>query len=143
MIHVFGFAGAGRVLIAALAGVGVGAGLGEAAMAQEAASTPDPQVLLGTWDVALYFSASAPPSATVMEISAVNEDGTLAGTFYQSEFEQGRYRLTSDSVVFTVITSDSTGPYATSGRVQADGRIEGQTLSTGRDFLMAWTAQKR
>ena len=104
---------------------------------------PAAEDLLGTWDVALYFSAEAPPSGTVMEITAVNADGTLAGTFYQSAFESGRYTRRGEDWVISVLTADGSGPYATSGRLGPDGIIEGQTLSTGRDFLMAWTAQKR
>lgn len=101
-----------------------------------------PEHLIGSWDVALYFSPGAPPSSTVMEITAVNEDGTITGSFYQSAFEIGRYRLDDDVVIISVITSDSSGTYATSGRLYADDYFAGQTLSTGRDFLMAWTATR-
>jgi len=114
------------------------------------ASVPDqtqPQLtsseLIGTWDVSLYFSAEAPPSATVMEITDVGEDGALAGSFYQSAFESGRYTLSADTIIISVITSDGSGPYATSGRYTAEEGFKGQTLSTGRDFLMAWSAEKR
>jgi len=115
------------------------------ALATTLIAQPEPTAedLLGAWDVALYFSPDAPPSATVMEITAVNADGTLAGTFYQSGFESGRYTRRGEDWVITVITSDNSGPYATSGRLGPDGVFEGQTLSTGRDFLMAWTAEKR
>ena len=104
---------------------------------------PSPSELVGTWDVALYFSADAPPSATVMEITEASEAGALTGSFYNSNFETGRYRSQGDEIIISVITSDGSGPYATSGRLTAPGFIEGQTLSTGRDFLMAWTAEKR
>ncbi len=106
------------------------------------AAEPDPDVLIGSWDVALYFSADAPPSATVMEITAVNADGTLEGSFYQSAFETGRFRRDGESWIISVITSDTSGIYATSGRLGPDGMIEGQTLSVGRGFLMAWTAER-
>lgn len=101
------------------------------------------QDLLGTWDVALYFSPDSPPSATVMEIEAVNPDGTLGGTFYSSAFELGRFTKRGEAIVISVITSDGSGPYATSGRLVAPNQIEGQTLSSGRDFLMTWSATKR
>ena len=99
--------------------------------------------LIGTWDVALYFSVDSPPSATVMEIGSAGADGTLTGSFYASAFEVGRYTVREGAVVISVITSDGSGPYATSGRLVAPGQVEGQTLSTGRGFLMAWTATKR
>ncbi|MBR9826542.1 MAG: hypothetical protein GYB36_12185 [Alphaproteobacteria bacterium] len=108
-----------------------------------AGETLVPEELIGTWDVALHFSPDAPPSATVMEITAVNEDGTMTGSFYQSAFETARYRVEDDMLIISVITSDSTGPYATSGRLYLDGYFAGQTLSTGRDFLMAWTAERQ
>ncbi len=109
------------------------------------ASVPDltTQDLLGTWDVALYFSPDSPPSATLMEIDAVNEDGTLNGRFYGTDFEIGRYTPRDNAIIISAITSDGSGPYATSGRLVAPDRVEGQTLSTGRDFLMAWSATKR
>jgi len=108
---------------------------------------PDPQAmnatrLMGNWDVSLYFDPDSPPSTTTMEITQVNADGTLAGRFYQSPFEMGRYTQKDGEIILTVVTSDGSGPYATSGRLQSDGSIKGQTLSTGREFLMPWTAQK-
>lgn len=101
-----------------------------------------PGDLVGTWEVALYFSPDSPPSSTVMKIDAINPDGTLSGSFYQSPFETGRYTEREGVVVISVMTSDGSGPYATSGRLVTPDRIEGQTLSTGRGFLMTWTATK-
>lgn len=99
--------------------------------------------LLGEWTVALYFSAASPPSSTTMVITNVSEDGTLVGTFYQTPFETARYTVRDDIVAFVLITSDNSGLYSSSGRVTAEGQIDGQTLSTGRNFLMTWTATKR
>jgi len=112
------------------------------ALAAALALQTDPHPLLGSWDVALYYDPEAPPSATVMEITAVEADGALSGTFYQSEFESGRYVVKDGVVIISVITSDGSGPYATSGRLYPDGRFEGQTLSTGRNFLMPGTASR-
>lgn len=99
--------------------------------------------LLGTWDVSLFFSETAPPSSTVMEIRSVNNDGTIEGTFYNTEFESARYAEREGVVAFTIITSDGTGQYATSGRLSNNDFVEGQTFSTGRDFLMTWVADRR
>lgn len=99
--------------------------------------------LLGTWDVSLFFSATAPPSSTIMEIRSVNEDGTIEGTFYNTEFENARYTEREGVVAFTIITSDGTGQYATSGRLSNNDIVEGQTFSTGRDFIMTWVADRR
>jgi hypothetical protein len=96
--------------------------------------------LIGTWDVSLYFSPDQPPSSTTMVITGV-EDGVLTGTFYGSPFTTGRATVFDDEVIFTVATEDGSGPYLTSGELE-DEEIEGQTLSVGRDFLMAWEAER-
>ncbi|MEO0871068.1 MAG: hypothetical protein AAFY19_03780 [Pseudomonadota bacterium] len=102
-----------------------------------------PADLVGVWDVALYFSPSAPPSSTVMEIKAVNADGTIEGSFYSTEFEKARYTQRNGEIAFAMITRDGSGLYATSGRLQPDGSVKGQTFATGRDFVMIWTAERR
>ena len=114
-----------------------------APLATDTETFVSPDNLVGTWDVALYFSADSPPSSTVMEVEGINSDGTLSGSFYQSPFETGRYAVRDGEVVISVITSDGSGPYATSGRLVTPERVEGQTLSTGRGFLMTWSATKR
>ncbi|MBE1299315.1 MAG: hypothetical protein GJ680_05340 [Alteromonadaceae bacterium] len=98
--------------------------------------------LLGEWNVALYFSPSNPPLSTTMNISKINDDGTLEGTFYQTAFETARYTFIDDSLIFVIVTADNSGSYSTSGRLDLNGNIDGQTLSTGRNFLMAWKATK-
>lgn len=118
-----------------------------ATIAFSGAALSDPEQnaddLIGSWDVALYFSPEAPPSATVLEIATATPDGALTGSFYQTPFEIGRYTEQDGRLIIAVMTSDESGPYATSGRLTSPGTIEGQTLSTGRDFLMSWTATKR
>lgn len=102
----------------------------------------EPADLAGRWDVALYFSADAPPSATVMVIEP-GEDGALSGSFYGSAFEVGRAAERGGVVAFSARTSDGSGPYLHSGRLGDDGAIEGQTFAVGRDFLMLWRAERR
>jgi hypothetical protein len=98
--------------------------------------------LVGTWDVSLRFAPDAPPSKTDMQITAVN-DGQLEGSFYGTPFSLGRAVLYDGKWVVAAKTGDLTGPYWHSGRVQADGAIEGQTLSEGRAFLMTWRAVRK
>lgn len=95
--------------------------------------------LIGTWDVALFFSEDAPPSSTEMVVTAV-DDGVLTSTFYGSPFLQGRAIVFDDEVLFTVVTADGSGEYLTSGELDED-EIEGQVLSVGRGFLMAFEAE--
>jgi hypothetical protein len=100
-----------------------------------------PADLTGTWDVALYFSADAPPSGTVMVLEP-GEGGVLEGSFYGSPFTSARFAGRDGVIAFTAATEDGSGPYIHSGRLNEEGRIEGQTLSVGRDFLMLWTAER-
>lgn len=97
--------------------------------------------LTGVWDVSLFFSPTAAPSATTMKILSVNGDGTLTGTFYDTPFETARYTEREGQIAFSVITRDGSGLYATSGRLSQSGLIEGQTLATGREFIMMWAAK--
>ncbi|MEO0467047.1 MAG: hypothetical protein AAF216_10945 [Pseudomonadota bacterium] len=95
--------------------------------------------LIGAWDVSLYFSADAPPSSTQMTVTAV-DDSVLTGSFYGSPFLKGRAIIFDDEVLFTVVTTDGSGEYLISGELD-DDEIEGQVLSVGRDFLMAFEAE--
>ena len=96
--------------------------------------------LIGTWEVSLFFSEDAPPSSTEMVVTAV-DDGVLTGSFYGSSFLEGRAIVFDDEVLFTVVTADGSGEYLTSGELD-DDEIEGQVLSVGRDFLMAFEAER-
>jgi hypothetical protein len=100
-----------------------------------------PTDLNGIWDVEMFYSPTEPPSTTVMELTA-GESGALSGSFYQSEFEEAEYSLRGSALAFGAVTSDGSAPYSHSGRL-VDGKIEGQTLSHGRDFLMIWVATRR
>ena len=101
-----------------------------------------PAELVGTWDVALYYSETAEPSSTVMVIDA-EADGVLTGSFYGSAFGEARARVFQGEVIFTATTQDGSGAYLHSGRLASNGDMTGQTLSVGRDFLMGWTATRR
>ena len=79
-----------------------------------------------------------------MLVVAATTDGDLEGSFYGSAFSESGVTVFKDEVLFTAVTADGTGPYLHSGRLSGDAEmIEGQTLSTGRDFLMAWTAVRQ
>lgn len=129
----------------AMLGLAIAALLGlihaPSAIADDTLAT-DTTALIGTWDVALYFSPTEPPSATVMTVSAI-EDGILSGTFYSTAFDTGRVTQHGDEIIFVVTTQDGTGLYTTSGRLGPDDTIQGQTFAIGRDFLMAWSATRR
>lgn len=105
-------------------------------------SAPSAATLIGTWDVSLRFAPDAPPSKTEMQITLVKE-GQLEGSFYGTPFSIGRAVLHDGMWVIAAKTGDLSGAYWHSGRLQADGAIEGQTLSEGRTFLMTWRAVRR
>lgn len=98
--------------------------------------------LVGVWDVELYFDPDQPPSVTVMEVTAIDE-GAVSGAFYGSEFSTAQAVMHNGFIIFSAITSDGTGPYAHGMRMHSPNHIYGQTLSTGRDFVMPWEATKR
>jgi hypothetical protein len=102
---------------------------------------PAPGQLSGTWDVSLQYSATEPQSSTVMVLN-VSAAGTLTGTFYDSPFEDAEFSLRGKTLAFGAVTSDGKAAYNHSGRLVGD-RIEGQTHSLGRDFLMIWTATRQ
>lgn len=112
-----------------------------APVAEPAAAALQPSDLNGTWDVTMFWSPTEPPSSTVMVLN-VAEDGKLTGSFYESEFLEAEYSLRGDTLAFGSVTTDGTAPYSHSGRL-VNGKIEGQTLSQGRDFLMIWVATRR
>lgn len=110
-------------------------------MAVEAGTGLQPSDLNGTWDVTMFWSETEPPSSTVMILN-VDAEGQLEGSFYESEFLEAQYSLRGETLAFASVTTDGTAPYSHSGRL-TEGRIEGQTLSQGRDFLMIWIATRR
>lgn len=105
-------------------------------------SLPAPSALVGTWDVTLRHDPNAAPSKTEMRITSTL-DGKLEGTFYGSPFAVGRLAAKDATWVLAARTSDPSGPYWHSARLEADGSLEGQTLSEGRGFLMTWRAVRK
>jgi hypothetical protein len=112
-----------------------------APVSEPAATVLQPSDLNGIWDVTLFWSPTEPPSSTVMVLN-VAEGGELTGSFYGSDFLEAEYSLRGDTLAFGSVTTDGEAPYSHSGRL-VDGKIEGQTLSQGRDFLMIWVAARR
>ncbi len=105
----------------------------------------EPGSLVGQWDVTMYYSETDPPSSTELVITEA-ADGKLAGSFYQSDFMVANYSVRNGVLAFGATTTDGQAPYAHSGRLKREGGedvIEGQTLSSGRNFLMMWTARRK
>lgn len=104
------------------------------------AAAPSVEALIGTWRVLLFYSADEAPSQTTLVVTGI-VDGVPKGTFYDTPFSAARVIVHEGEVRFSAVTEDNSGPYLHSGALE-DGAIEGQTHAVGRDFLMAWEAEK-
>lgn len=105
-----------------------------------AAVAPAASSLVGTWKVDLRPTPDAPAYFQEFVVTAV--DGkTFTGTFYGAPISQGRINTDWGTVRIAFVTADGSGPYNHSA-VLKDGRLEGLTNSTGRDFLAYWSAEK-
>jgi hypothetical protein len=96
--------------------------------------------LSGDWTVDLRPTRDSPAYLKPMRIE-VASDNAVTGTFYESAIESGRADASKGRACFAFTTSDGSGPYQTSGCVVGD-KIEGQTWSSGRGFLLVWTASR-
>ncbi|PZR89014.1 hypothetical protein [Novosphingobium sp. UBA1939] len=100
----------------------------------------DKSTLAGNWTADLRPEPQAPAYPKAMTL-AVAADGTLTGRFYEHQIERGRVGATNGRPCFAFRTQDGTGPYHSSGCLIGD-RIEGQTWSEGRNFILMWTATR-
>ena len=108
--------------------------------ASAAAIAPDGAGLEGAWTVDLRPKPDAPAYLKPM-LLRVSPEGVLSGEFYEHPIEDGRAGATNGRPCFAFRTSDLSGPYQTSGCL-VGARIEGQTWSQGRRFVLTWTAQR-
>jgi hypothetical protein len=111
-----------------------------ASAAAPKASRPDATALVGTWKVDLRPTPDA--SEYFQEFVVTSIDGkTFQGAFYGSPISQGRINTDWHAVRVAFVTEDQSGPYNHSA-VLKDGKLEGLTNSTGRNFLSYWSAVK-
>lgn len=96
--------------------------------------------LTGEWTVDLRPTPESPAYLKPMML-AVAADGTLTGAFYEHPIDLGRAGATNGRPCFAFRTQDASGPYQTSGCLVGD-RIEGQTWSEGRRFVLTWQANR-
>ena len=103
-------------------------------------AAPDATALVGTWKVDLRPTPDA--GEYFQEFVVTSIDGkTFQGTFYGSPISQGRINTDWYAVRVAFVTEDQSGPYNHSA-VLKDGKLEGLTNSTGRNFLSYWSAVK-
>lgn len=96
--------------------------------------------LPGAWKVDLRVALTDAPYVQPMIIT-VAEDGTVAGSFYNSEILAGRVGRGQDRKCVAFRTTDGNGLYHSSACL-VDGKMIGQTWSEGRNFVLPWTAER-
>ncbi|SDD44436.1 hypothetical protein [Aquimonas voraii] len=95
--------------------------------------------LSGDWSVDL---ASEPGKVYTQPMQLeLKDDGTVAGSFYNSAIEAGRWKFDRGRLCASFRTSDGTGPYH-SAVCLVDDQAVGQTWAEHRDFLFNWNAAR-
>ncbi len=106
----------------------------------EPVATPVPATgggLEGRWIVDLSTKPDEPYTKT-MELKLA-KDGTVAGSFYDSEILAGRWKLDRGRTCVSFRTTDGAGPYHTAACLVGAG-VQGQTWAEHRNFLFNWNA---
>ena len=105
----------------------------------------DASSLVGAWRLDLRPAPDAAPYFREFVVTSVDGD-SLQGTFYGAPIERGRINTAWGRVEFAFVTSDLSGPYNHSGRLETDlrsgDRLEGSTYSLGRQFVLPWHAAR-
>lgn len=105
-----------------------------------ATASVDARDLVGVWLVDLRPLPTSEPYVQRFEVTSV--DGrTFTGTFYSAAVRDARVNVDWNAVRIAFVTEDASGPYYHSA-VLKDGRMEGLSNSSGRDFLAYWSATK-
>jgi hypothetical protein len=109
------------------------------AAAATSAAAPPPAIA-GNWIVDLRLSDKDAPYSKPMMLTPA-PDGSLSGEFYESNIEAGRFNDRKGHQCVAFRTSDNSGPYQHSACLE--GKIvKGISWSTGRNFLLQWTATR-
>jgi hypothetical protein len=96
--------------------------------------------LNGAWSVDLRTTSTAPAYSQPMELT-VAADGAVTGRFYGAPIDAGRASDSNGRTCFAFTTKDGTGPYHHAGCLKGEV-VEGQSWSTGRNFLLNWRAER-
>lgn len=93
----------------------------------------------GAWVVDLATEPGTPYTQP-MQLT-LNADGSVAGSFYQSTIEAGRWKRSRGRLCASFRTSDGEGPYHTAVCLTGDVAT-GQTWAEHRHFLFNWIAKR-
>jgi hypothetical protein len=95
------------------------------------------ETLNGRWTVDLSTNPDEPyTKAMELKLSA---DGTVTGSFYDSEILAGRWKADRGRTCVSFRTTDGSGPYHSSACLVGTG-VSGQTWAEHRNFLFNWNA---
>lgn len=94
----------------------------------------------GAWVVDLSTQPGKPYTQPMTLVLA--GDGTVGGSFYQSDIQAGRWKRDRGRLCASFRTSDGKGPYHTAVCL-ADGKAVGQTWAEHRGFLFNWIATRK
>ncbi|WP_206335860.1 hypothetical protein [Rhizorhabdus phycosphaerae] len=107
------------------------------ALAAPLAAQQAPSALDGRWTVDL---SSEPGQVYTKDmVLKLATDGTVTGSFYDSEIEAGRWKTDRGRTCVSFRTTDGVGPYHSAACLRGD-QIEGQTWAEHRRFLFNWNA---
>jgi hypothetical protein len=95
----------------------------------------------GGWTVDLRVDLADAAYTQPMDLT-IADDGTVIGSFYQSEILAGKAGRAQGRTCIAFRTTDGQGLYHTSACL-VDGRMVGQTWAEGRSFVLPWTAERR
>jgi hypothetical protein len=106
-------------------------------MGAQVSSSPP---LAGEWTVDLAPDPTKPYTKPMTLSLAA--DGTVTGSFYDSQIQAGRWKTDRGRTCASFRTSDGAGPYHSSVCVEGDYAV-GQTWAEHRNFLFNWNAKRR
>lgn len=108
------------------------------AMAGCATVQPTPTGSLeGKWVVDLSTKPDEPyTKAMELKLAA---DGSVTGSFYDSEIQAGRWKTDRGRTCVSFRTTDGAGPYH-SAACLTGATVQGQTWAEHRNFLFNWNA---
>jgi hypothetical protein len=99
------------------------------------------QSLKGIWQIDLRPSPEAAPYFKDFELTNFI-DGKLSGIFYGTPFDNGKIHTALGKIYFSFTTQDQTNTYFHSGSIEK-GKIQGQSFSPERGFVMPWHGVKK
>ncbi|MBF9151661.1 hypothetical protein [Novosphingobium jiangmenense] len=108
-------------------------------MITQATAAEPPAAIQGNWTVDLSAKPEEPYlKPMVLQLEA---DGTVKGSFYESEILAGRWKTDRGRTCVSFRTTDGAGPYHTAACLVGD-HMEGQTWAEHRNFLFNWNAKR-